>query len=469
MNATKPFISCPARGQGGTRRQRGFTLIEMSIVLVLMAMTISTFILLQAQQAADNRARAVAQTYTRMNQAVGGYLQTYYKQLITVPPECSRVNWAANSGAGAITPNYSGCGLSLSLNGGPATPVVNALQPTPLELARLGFLEGGSAYQDSLPLPTLRAGNSNFAFTTGNWLVGNAAGVLPVRFMVLVQFMCINGGTVSQFNTTGACGSGTIDLRSLVFNSQPFSVQAADPGSGVLYQALQAMGADGYLSGPGPGTNTPTQDTGELRSIRGAAEPSLSNPTRMVSGNAGAPFILAMRNGYGTADWSLFKKMVEDLQRKVDSISANDDFVHLFIRPCRWGDMKITYETFLNGVKRRQSLTANFNIPCEFGSVGSGDGMVVTDLPYDSWTPMVTDNSGVFESGFTFANPARRKTWAFRMYGQQNGGWTQFAHITFKRTGNDTTATDLVLGYPWYALVPYTPTADIWFLEGQWR
>lgn len=303
--------------------QRGFTLIELSIVLVLMGMAITTFIVLQAQQTADNRSRAVAQTYTRMNKAVGGYLQTYYRQLITLPPECSRIYWAANSGTGRIKPSYTGCSQSLQLNGGPVTLVANALQPTPKELASLGFLDGGSAFVDSLPLQVLSAASPTLAFTTGSWLVGEGGSglVLPERFMVLIEFMCINGGTVSVFNTTGACTSGTLDLRSLVFNSQPYNVQAADPSSQVLYRALDMLGTDGYLSGPGPGTNTPTQDTGELRAVKGAAEPTLTNPTRLVLGNAGAPFILAMRNGYGSADWSLFKKQLDDLQTQINSLT----------------------------------------------------------------------------------------------------------------------------------------------------
>ena len=303
------------------RQQRGFTLIELSLVLVLMSMAITTFIVLQSQQAADNRARAVALTYERMNKAVGGYLQTYYKELTALRPECGRTNWAANSGNGISATNYTGCNLNLQLNGGPVTPVVNALQPTPKELAQLGFLEGGSAYVDSLPLPTLTSANRTLAFTTGNWLVGGpGAAILPARFMVLIQFMCINGGSVSVFFTTGACASGTIDLRSLVFNSQPFNVQADDPSSQVLYQALDMVGSDGYLSGPGPGTNTPTQDTGELRSVKGAAEPTMSNPTRFYPGNFGTPFIFAMRNGYGTADWSLFKNQLDALQTQVNNL-----------------------------------------------------------------------------------------------------------------------------------------------------
>lgn len=304
------------------RQQRGFTLIELSLVLVLMSMAITTFIVLQSQQAADNRARAVALTYERMNKVVGGYLQTYYKELTALPPECGRVNWAANSGLGIPSQAYTGCAQNLQLNGGPVTRVANALQPTPRELAQLGFLEGGSAYVDSLPLPTLTSANATLAITTGNWLVGNSGGALPARFMVLIQFMCINGGTVSLFTTTGACTSGTIDLRSLVFNSQPYNVQASDPSSQVLYQALDRVGSDGYLSGPGPGTNTPTQDTGELRSVNGAAEPTLINPTRMVSGNAGTPFIFAMRNGYGTADWSLFKNQLDALQTQVNTMNG---------------------------------------------------------------------------------------------------------------------------------------------------
>jgi prepilin-type N-terminal cleavage/methylation domain-containing protein len=306
----------------GARRQRGFTLIEMSLVLVLMSMAISTFILLQAQQATDNQARAVSQTYARMNKAVSGYMQTYYSELINVDPACSSVGWAANNGTGLKMPTYIGCKLDLQINNGPKTTVANALQPTPKELAQLGFLEGGGNYEDRLPLPTLTSDNSKLAVTAGEWLVGGLGGTLPSRFMVLIQFMCLNGGTVFQFTDKTLCKSGTVDMRSLVFNSQPFNVEAADPSSQVLYQALDLMGSDGYLSGPGPGTNTPTQDTGELRAVRSAAEPTLRNPTRLVTGDAGAPFILAMRSGYGSSEWARFKRELAVLQTNIDNVSG---------------------------------------------------------------------------------------------------------------------------------------------------
>jgi prepilin-type N-terminal cleavage/methylation domain-containing protein len=307
----------------GARRQRGFTLIEMSLVLVLMSMAISTFILLQAQQATNNQARAVAQTYARMNKAVSGYMQTYYSELINLDPACSSVGWAANKGAGLKMPTYIGCKLDLQINNGPKTTVANALQPTPKELAQLGFLEGGGNYEDRLPLPTLTSDNSKLAVTTGDWLVG-ASGVLPPRFMVLIQFMCLNGGTVFQFTDKTLCKSGTVDMRSLVFNSQPFNVEAADPSSQVLYQALDLMGSDGYLSDRASAKDKNDKDiTGELRTVSSAAEPTLRNPTRLVTGDAGAPFILAMRSGYGSSEWARFKRELAVLQTNIDGVNTS--------------------------------------------------------------------------------------------------------------------------------------------------
>lgn len=388
--------------------QRGFTLIELSLVLVLMAMAISTFIVLQSQQAAENRARAVALTYERMNKAVGGYLQTYYKELIALRPECGRTNWAANSGKDITVTDYTGCNLNLQLNGGPVTPVVNALQPTPRELAQLGFLEGGSAYVDSLPLPTLTSANPTLAFTTGNWLVGGpGAAILPARFMVLIQFMCINGGTVSLFTTTGACTSGTIDLRSLVFNSQPYNVQASDPSSQVLYQALDMVGTDGYLSGPGPGTNTPSQDTGELRAAKGAAEPTLTNPTRMVLGNAGTPFILALRNGYGSADWSLFKKQLDDLQSQINT-------------------MNITIANLNNAVINLQNQVGVSKWTV-FRSWESSGFPAVTNLRCNEWSqPAVTtasygNDSGFYTQVFCSSNDFNQGVWLVGIKNGQGG------------------------------------------------
>lgn len=483
----------PSRAQ----RQRGFTLIELSIVLVLMAMAITTLFQIQREQLLGNTSLAVAQSYQRMNKAVSGYMQTYYSVLTDetrIRPECSNPYWLAGSTGSARS---NGCRLALQINGGAVVQVDNGLQPTPRELAQLGFLSGGNNYNDVLPLPTLTDGNPSLAFTPGDFLVRDIAGAIIPRYMVVIQNICINGGSVNVVSVTGSCTTGSKDLRSWVFNSQPF-LESQTSSTTVLDRALEYLGADGYLSGPADPANP---NASELRSLAKSPEPLQGNFTRTATG-VGAPYILAVRSGYGSADWSLFKKQVTDLANTVGTLSGNlsalsstvvnnynflngrindtnasidskvktaidaydfktkitevlktvdlsasiaagSEYVQLKIHPCYVGDLEITYNTFLNKTKKEQFITASGS-NCEFKSTGAGQGWVITDLPYDAWMPVLVEFYGAIGNDFRTGRIWRNNRWVWAIYswGQQNGGWLQYSHIRFVRTGTDTTQTD---------------------------
>jgi hypothetical protein len=302
-------------------KQRGYSMLELSIVMVFMAMVVIAAIMMQTEQARMDRARSAAQIYTRMNNAVGSYLTNFYDVLIKLKPECGAPDWSSSVGANAVKQDYSSCAVNLRVNGGPVVAVANGLQPTPTELADLGFLERGSTFINSLPFLTLLdASGGDPAYMDPiqqGFLMGDSKrNLLPNRFMVLIQFICIAGDKAAPalFTTTGGCASNSFDLRSLVFNSQPYRFTGGQDSDVILYQALRAAGADAYLSGYGPGT-TPNNDTGELRAVKGAPEPSITNPSRWggwsvnasgVVGGSGAPNIFAMRNGYGSSGWDRY-------------------------------------------------------------------------------------------------------------------------------------------------------------------
>lgn len=293
------------------RSQRGFSLVELSIVLIIMAMVIMTMIELQTQEAQTNKAKAVAQIYTRINNAAGSYLTNFYDRLITLKPECGFPAWGAPGGGNVPKVDQTGCGVTLQLNNGPKFQVANGLQPTPAELTSLGLLESGGNYNNALPLPTIWDGVGGNVWLTGNlggigWVMGVNGTALPNRFMVLIQFVCITpNGATAAFTRTGACTSNTFDLRSLVFNSQPYMFSNDQLSTSVLDQAQKFAGSDAYLS-----SNMPN-DNGDLRTMYGSAEATLPNPSGSYSGHwAGnwqaAPNILAMRNGYGSAGWDRY-------------------------------------------------------------------------------------------------------------------------------------------------------------------
>lgn len=302
--------------------QHGYSLLELSIVMVFMAMIVIAAIMMQAEQARMDRARAIAQIYTRMNNAAGSYLVNYYPQLLSLRPECGTPYWASQGGVNAANPDFSQCAVDLTL-GGKTTHVVNGLQPTPTELWNLGLLESAGASVNELPLRTLLdAANGNLYYLDplmGGFVMGDIKGkALPNRFMVLIQFMCItgtNGGDPAVFTTSNGCSSGAYDLRSLVFNSQPYHFSSSKDSAVILYEALQAAGASAFLSGLGPGTAGGT-DTGELRAMSSSVEKQIINPSRLggwhvnaigdITTSSGAPYIFAMRNGYGSAGWDQY-------------------------------------------------------------------------------------------------------------------------------------------------------------------
>jgi prepilin-type N-terminal cleavage/methylation domain-containing protein len=284
-------------------RQHGFSLLELSIALVIMVFIVMGLIAMQVDQAQSDKARAVAQTYNRMNTAVGSYLTNFYDRLVKLKPECATPNWASQGGIGAPTPDYSGCALTTVSNNNVVQLAVNGLQPTPQELVSLGFLATNSQPVDVLPLDTIwdHAGNSiNFASSLGRWVMGTNNNALPSRFMVLIQQLCIVPGQGQPVVVTasGGCASNSVDLRSLVFNSHPYDFVGLNQST-VLDRALIAIGADGYLSDS-------STTGGELRALNGAVEATITNPSRFIAQNQGAPNILAIRNGYGSSGWDQF-------------------------------------------------------------------------------------------------------------------------------------------------------------------
>jgi hypothetical protein len=77
-----------------------------------------------------------------------------------------------------------------------------------------------------------------------------------------------------------------------------------------------------------------------------------------------------------------------------------------------------------------------------------------------------------FDWGFKTGYVSRkgRNVWAFWMYGQQNGGWLQYAHFNFVRTGTDTTQTDKIEGFRFGQNPGMTETGQYWWVNyGRWQ
>lgn len=288
-------------------RQSGYSLLELSIVLAIIALVIMSVIAMQVEQARTDKARAVAQMYTRLNNAVGTYMVNNYDKLVKLDASCAMNPYSTNmkNAYNMLAANNPEV-CQLTVNG---QTISNGLQPTLEELRNHGVLGDFGSNEPPLPVNT-----TDYTLPYSRDLVANQS-----RWMVLIRKLCV--GARGDWSGPGepyfveAAGQykgcyGSTDLESLVFNVHPYAVNNLG-GSVFLSRILQFMGPDGYLSD----LVGPAKDQGEeLRAMKGSVFASVLNPMRTgmgeqsVLGWAGTPwpYILAMRNGYNSSGWDKY-------------------------------------------------------------------------------------------------------------------------------------------------------------------
>jgi prepilin-type N-terminal cleavage/methylation domain-containing protein len=287
--------------------QKGFTLLEVSIATALAALGIMATLQMRAAQTQIDTARSVAQVYERLNNAAGSYMTLYYKELIDKArgnPGCGMPAYQIpTDGILDVVKHGSDCKIELTVNGQSKT-IDNYLQPRPGELAKLGLLTAADGnYEEKLPIQSYAIAGGSLSSSMVSYNTSNdptfGANFLPARngMAVLIQLMCIHPNSVGDFPVVSmdACKSNTYDLRSLVYNIQPYT----DLGDNqtLLYRVMEAAGAGRtYLSD--------TRYGGQLRSDGGVS--TLDNPIKLRNSNDGPPFILAIRNGYGSSGQDVF-------------------------------------------------------------------------------------------------------------------------------------------------------------------
>ena len=180
----------------------GFTLIELSIVLVIGASFLMAMTLSWHARMLELRAQAMAQRYLAVSAAAQRYIEMHRSSLAELPPTCSLSRYQAGvpRPPGGIEA-AGGCTLWLAI-GGLSVKVVNALQPTVDELRALGLLDGAASVSLSLERQ-VRVFNPAFA--------GSVAILAPERLAVQVLKRC----------HAGAC-NGASGLESVVYNLQPY-------------------------------------------------------------------------------------------------------------------------------------------------------------------------------------------------------------------------------------------------------
>ena len=344
--------------------QGGFTLIELGLSLSIAAVVIASSLVWLNYQTRLDEGRAAGQILGRINASVGTYLADYYTKLTTLPVHCSVLDWeySSNGNSNSKTPTaYADCSFTLTLQNQTSYTIHNGMQPTLADLQMIGALD--TNINDILPFPTRNAMVGTF---------GNTIQTIPPRYAILIEQIClaedkttpINATPVSATNNPAAkatiasfgptsCPSGEKDLRSLVFNSQPYATESfggSFMGQTMLSTAFLAAGGDAALSG-----DIGTGQSPELEGLRGsfsAKNPLRKNeldPTANKTSSTGVANILAMRNGYGssafmqltrrdgssrpTADWNFDGYAITNVKRldatqiDTDTLNVNKSFI----------------------------------------------------------------------------------------------------------------------------------------------
>ena len=85
--------------------QKGFSLLEISLVIALGTMLSIGYLYNQNRDQALNTAKAQAGYYLLVNDAVGKYMLTFYDDLSSIPASCSTVLLTAGDAPAASTAN----------------------------------------------------------------------------------------------------------------------------------------------------------------------------------------------------------------------------------------------------------------------------------------------------------------------------------------------------------------------------
>jgi hypothetical protein len=327
-----PLSNCPNEhtvAQGPRRRgvvALGFTLLELSIALALVTAAVIFSLQFYRNQALQDQALIVAKQYKKLNAAIGTYMTVYYYELRNIPADCSILALMAGS-TPTVTPPIAGCEVTLPQLDQQLTPIAgavglriaNGLQPTLAELVSLGILS-----QETTDIP---------AFSHHN-VVFNANGVFePFRFAFLIDHACIGPPRNPLPLGTPPCAGTNKDLRTLVFNTQPYfspNVANAARQTHWLGEVMVKAGADAAMS------TSITPRPGELYGHKASWQ--LPNPIRTGNGQ-GLVNMVGMMNGFGasgflqftrrdgsllpTDHWNFNKKNLHDVARLE---SAEGDF-----------------------------------------------------------------------------------------------------------------------------------------------
>ncbi len=289
MWCADPRLSPRVRRASRRQTLRGFSLMEVSLAMVVMAGLTTAWLMLWSTETFKAQSRVAGQQYRTLDAAVRDYMALHHGALLGLPDECSLVTLAHTQSLASPPALVQGrCGLQLNAVKGltGSGPVANGLQPSVAELQALGLLD--SSFRNVLLMRT-------------EAVVARPQNHAPSRELAEPGF----AARIQRVCASTPCTS--YQLSSLVFNTQPYSLQRLRSMASsleLLQDALLAAGPDAALASPAAfGGNGELQGWG--------ASFSVANPIRLPAAGgsaAGLAGILGVRSGHGSAAQAEFAR-----------------------------------------------------------------------------------------------------------------------------------------------------------------
>lgn len=136
----------PQRTRSSHFLQSGFTLMEVSVAMALVAAAYISYIKLQRTEAVMETGNVIGAKYARVNEGLGRYMTLHHEALQKLDPACSIHGLAYMTSK--TKPPADSVDCQISING---VSVENGLQPDVLHLVKLGLVPSDTTRWINLP------------------------------------------------------------------------------------------------------------------------------------------------------------------------------------------------------------------------------------------------------------------------------------------------------------------------------
>lgn len=246
-------------------RQAGFFLLELTVGVAILGLAILAMYSAISSLNQMERGKRVGHQYALINEAIGQYMATHYKQLKSLNPDCSQHSLGLLTSKPRLQIECRMKVTSTGTNSAGVT-VLNGLQPTVQELILLGFLKDG--VNDAPPFKvSLLVAEAD--------VYGNISSQLTAsRFFPLIEQRCIptavnsslQGRYVLIRHAQGQSGVLALDEVEIIVNGVNVAPQARlSQSSGGSYSDALINSAKFFsISNLVDGLTTSAQDTSQV-------------------------------------------------------------------------------------------------------------------------------------------------------------------------------------------------------------